>query len=477
MAKMETGQRSPPLLTAAEQLKVWHDDPIQAVRDLFGVEPDDWQADVLNAFKTENRICMKASKGPGKTAVLAWLCWIFMLTRPQVRILATSISKDNLADNLWTEMAKWQNESPLLLAKFTWTKTRIFSKDHEETWFMSARPWSRSADSVHQGQTLAGFHPEYGMVVLDEAGGIPDAVAATAEAALATGIEIKLVIAGNPTHLEGPIYRACTTEADLWYVKEITGDPDDPGRSPRVSVEWAREQIKKYGKDNPWVLVNVFGRFPPTQMNQLLGPDEVQAAMDRKIATSAYASMQKRIGVDCARYGDDENVIFPRQGRAAFVPTVMRNAATHELAARVIDAKLHWKSEQEFVDGTGGWGAGTIDCLIVAGHTPIEVQFAGKPIEETFYNKRSEMWWLMCDWVKTGGCLPNDAQLKKELCAPTYWLDKGKLRLEEKEQIKERLGFSPDKADALACTFALPDCFSTKGPGGPEEPQKVLIEE
>jgi putative ABC transport system substrate-binding protein len=55
---------------------------------------------------------------------------------------------------------------------------------------------------------------------------------------------------------------------------EITADPDDPRRSARVSAEWAREQIEKYGRDNPWVLVNVFGSFPPHSLDTLIGPDE-----------------------------------------------------------------------------------------------------------------------------------------------------------------------------------------------------------
>ena len=70
---------------------------------------------------------MKACKGPGKTAVEAWLAWNFLVTRDDPKIAATSITADNLADNLWAEMAKWQQRSPYLLtAHFEWTKTRIF---------------------------------------------------------------------------------------------------------------------------------------------------------------------------------------------------------------------------------------------------------------------------------------------------------------------------------------------------------------
>jgi len=204
-------------------------------------------------------MAMKACKGPGKTAILAWVSWLFLATRPHPKIAATSVSGDNLSDNLWSEMAKWQGKSKFLKEMFVWTKTRIFAKHHPETWFMSARSWSKAADPSKQADTLAGLHADYIMFILDEVGGIPDAIVATAEAALATGIECKLVMAGNPTQTSGPLYRACTKEKHLWWNISITSDPEDPKRTPRVSIEWAKQQIEKYGRDNPWVLVNAFG--------------------------------------------------------------------------------------------------------------------------------------------------------------------------------------------------------------------------
>ncbi len=129
---------------------------------------------------------MKACKGPGKTAVEAWLAWNFLLTRPHPKVAATSITADNLADNLWAEMAKWRARSPMLQRGFEWTKTRIFSRHHPETWWMSARSWAKTADSQQQGNTLAGLHADYVLFILDESGGIPDSVMASAEAALSS---------------------------------------------------------------------------------------------------------------------------------------------------------------------------------------------------------------------------------------------------------------------------------------------------
>ena len=111
-----------------EAFETWKKNPPRFVRNVFGVRPDAWQDAVLAAFPRHPRLAMKACKGPGKTTVMAWLAWNFLLTRPEPKIAATSVSGDNLADNLWAEMAKWQARSPMLTAMFEWTKTRIFNR-------------------------------------------------------------------------------------------------------------------------------------------------------------------------------------------------------------------------------------------------------------------------------------------------------------------------------------------------------------
>lgn len=447
-----------------DKLLLWRKNPRAFVEDpiIFNAKPDPWQAEDLEALPKFQRMGWKACKGPGKTAFLAWAAWWFLVCFPRPKIAATSISADNLSDNLWSEMATWQKKSQLLSEMFEWTKTRITNRESPEDWWMSARTWPKTADTNQQGNTLAGLHAEYLLFILDEVGGIPDAVMAAAEAGLAndhSGFKCKILMAGNPTHLEGPLYRACTTERDLWKIREITADPNDPMRTPRVSKQWAMEQIKKYGEDNPWVLVNVFGKFPPSSINTLIGPDLVSEAMSRRYKENIYAHMQRRLGVDVALQGDDRTVLFPRQGLMAFKPVELRTNEPADIAARVMMAKSKFHQEIDFVDATGGFGSGVISHLNMSGkdHTVQGVHFSGKAISEAYFNKRAEMWWEMCDWIKGGGRLPNIPSLAKELVAPTYTLKNGKFLIEPKDQIKARLGFSPDMADALALTFALPD--------------------
>jgi hypothetical protein len=439
---------------AAAKIKKWREDPVAFVREVFGAEPDDWQIEVLRAFPVNQRLAMQACKGPGKTCLLAWLVWNFLATRPQPKVACTSVTADNLADNLWTEIAKWQKKSPWLSRAFQWTKTKVQANESPETWWASARTWPRSADAQQQADTLAGLHADYILFVLDEVGSIPDSVMAAAEAALASGIECKLLIAGNPTMLSGPLYRAATKERKLWHLTTITGDPDDPRRSKRISAAWAREQIEKYGKDSPWVLVNVFGRFPPASINSLLGVEEVTAAMGRSYKPMDYDSQAKIIGVDVARFGDDLTVLFPRQGLCAMPPVELRNADTLQVAGRLALANKNWQPDANMVDGTGGTGAGVIDVARGLGIEVTEVNFSGSADNPKFFNRRTEMYFKLAAWVRSGGALPNVPELVADLTEPTYSFKGDKMILEPKDSIKERLGRSPDHGDALACTFA-----------------------
>lgn len=456
---------------AIEKLRDWREHPegaIHFVQDQFGATPDPDQRAALIAYQTSPRTAMKASKGTGKTTCLSWCCWHFLCVHEDSQIAATSITSDNLRDGLWKEMAVWQNRSPFLLRSFKWHKERIESTQalRAAVWWMAARSWSKSASTQEQSNALAGLHAKRMMFALDEMGGMPRAIMATAEAALTSlGIEggiCKLLGAGNPTNLEGPLYDACTTERALWNLIEMTGDPDNPKRSPRVSIQWARDQIKKYGRNSPWVKVNVFGEFPESSLNTLLGPDEITAAMLRHYRSDQYAWSQKRLGIDVARFGDDLSVIFPRQGLVAFRPVAMSHprdsAVSVDLASRIIMAKQKWGSEMELFDSTGGWAAGARDIMHAARLSPISIFYNSPAIDPKYANKRAEMWMLSAEWVKEkGGALPNVPELVGEGSIPQYTYVNGKLLIEPKEHVKERLGRSPNYWDALANTFAFPD--------------------
>lgn len=463
------------LAEGRSKLKRWHDDPVVFVRESFGATPDAWQEKALASCRDNPRTAMSACKGPGKSCTLAWLIWWFLSTRIDAQLIVLSVTADNLKDNLWKELSYWAQKAPILTKSFKITAERITSTIHPKTWWASARAFSQSADITQQANTLAGFHGAHIMVVLDEVGDYPDGVVVAAEAIFANeNIEAKLVVAGNPTDTQGPLYRITERDAKRWNVIYITGDPDDPYRSPRIGLEWAKQQIEDWGIDNPWVRVNVLGKFPQASADQLISQEVVRAAQQRRKIEHEYNKAARVWGLDPARFGDDEAVLFKRQGSYAWPAKTWRNKSGTDLASLVAAELLKADGANELPDtlfcDVGGQGAACYEHLVVLGwgHIVIPVDFGGSPDDERFLNKRAEMWWRLGDWLKTmQPQIPADQVLASEMPAPKFFYrvsgKRTKFVLESKDDMKKRGVTSPNRADALALTFAGPVAPRSRG--------------
>ena len=179
-------------------------------------------------------------------------------------------------------------------------------------------------------------------------------------------------------------------------------------------------------------------------------------ACARRYGGGEIAYAPKIIGVDPARFGADRSVIFRRQGLQAFAPRVLHKTDNMTLAAVTAREIEQFRPDAVFIDA--GCGGGVIDRLRSLGFAVTEINFGSAPLKAGQYaNKRAEMWGEMQAWLQSGGALPASAELKADLCGVRYSFDAaGRMKLESKEELKARTGRSPDLADALALTFALP---------------------
>lgn len=440
------------------------DGALAFVREQFLIEPDAWQRDMLLAFGAQDasgkamfkRLLAIACKGPGKTAVLAWLGWYFLATRPHCKVPCISITGGNLKDGLWAEFAKWQKRSPFLMAAFEWQAERIVNREHPSTWWASKRQYRADADPTQQANDIAGLHEDYLLWLIDECSDMPDGVVTAAEAALSGGTETRLVMCGNATRTDGPLWRACGIDSKRWHITRITGDPDDPKRSPRIDIEEARATIASRGREDYIVRVNILGLFPERQADKLLDMRDIEASQGRELGQSAYYREAKVMGCDVAHFGGDDCVIFPRQGLVCFKPKSFHGMDIPEFGDQIIKFIQTWDADGAFID-TIGMGQGTYDhCKRLGwGHLVHSVKNSNKATDfEHYENKRAETYDLAAQWVKKGGCLPKDPLLAQELSAPRYWFNKGRMCIEPKDDIKARLGRSPDRADAFVLTFA-----------------------
>ena len=172
------------------------------------------------------------------------------------------------------------------------------------------------------------------------------------------------------------------------------------------------------------------------------------------------------IGLDIARFGDDESVFCFRKGRVVERFEVFKKkdtVAIADIASRYLE-ELHPK--KLFMD-IGANGAGVYDILTDRGFAPqIKGIFFGAKASnpDRYVNKRAEMWDGILSFLSQDlpVLLPPDEMLFADLTSVNKKYDPmGRLQLESKEEIKKRLGRSPDRGDALALTFAAP-VYETK---------------
>ena len=182
------------------------------------------------------------------------------------------------------------------------------------------------------------------------------------------------------------------------------------------------------------------------------------------------------LGCDVARFGDDRTTIFVRRGPCLLKGREIRKMDTVEVATackdEAIEAARNFKSnlsddEQDKlaktfrikIDVTGGLGTGPHDTLKSWGYNSIPINSSEKAKDpEQYKNVRSELWFDMRNRAKEKRLdlsrLRKDIRerLERELSAPKYKAP-GQKVVEDKAQMKSRLGYSPDLADGANLTF------------------------
>lgn len=250
----------------------------------------------------------------------------------------------------------------------------------------------------------------------------------------------------------------------IW--KAVASNPDERTLVVKVNYydnPFCPEEMKylaeKCKQDNYDDYEHIWLGAPVAQGNtKLISAKDVRKAIEPKILKSDSPLV---IGVDVARFGDDKTVFCYRRGRLVVKLEARSGLSTVEVANYLMAEIRDLHPAKIFID-VGANGAGVYDILVDRGMGEIlvGVNFGGKAIyDDRYFNKRAEMWGEANEWLKQElpVQIPNDEELLDDLCSVNKKYDsKGRLQLESKEEVKKRIGRSPDRADAFVLTFAEP---------------------
>lgn len=450
---------------------------------------DPWQVWVLCAIRDRLltvdeaiQIAVCSGHGIGKSALVSIIILWAFTTLPDTLGVVTANTETQLKTKTWAALGKWFNLCWFMKDHFTLTATALLSKDpsRERTWRIDQVTWSEK-----NTEAFAGLHNEGKRVllVMDEASAIPDMIWEVAEGALTDAkTQIIWLVVGNPTRSTGR-FRECFTGgrfASSWLARAV--DSRDVAITNKKQInKW----VDGYGEDSDFVRIRVKGQFPRTGLMEFFSASEIEAAMTREVSTSISDPLA--IGVDVARFGANNSVIFPRKGRDARTITrkVYNGINTVELATRVYDTHVELRPDGIFIDG-GGVGGGVVDNVRNLHLFCQEVQFGGKDdvggttwgIQgERYANKRAAMYGALRAWLK-GGAIPNDPDLKRAMLAIRYSHNlRDEIILESKEDMLDdpnNSGLILDDLDALALTFAYP--LAAHARAGGEHPHAPVVE-
>lgn len=271
----------------------------------------------------------------------------------------------------------------------------------------------------------------------------PDAV----DAALSQTTNCRIDVS-TPNGAGNPFYRKRHSGRVSVFVFDWRDDP-------RKDQAWYDKQCREL---DPVVVAQEIDRdYTASVSNAWIAGDLVRACMQRGVAdVQAIGPLQ--IGVDVARFGDDKSCITFRKGRVVYPQINFGQCDVVDVAGRVSEAIRSWgeKPSQIAVD-TIGIGSGVADILRREfGRIVVDVNSSLRMSNGQDYNLRARMWRDMREFIKNGASLPNDPDLATDLTALQYEFRGGELLMESKENAKKRGIKSPDRADSLALTFAVP---------------------
>lgn len=442
----------------SKAINFYIDHPVEFAIDILKVQPTLEQQAVMNDVAKFPMVSVKSGHGVGKSALESWIIWWYISTRPYPKILCTAPTKHQLHDILWAEVSKWKRNSKSLDEDFEWTSEKIYLKGSQEEWFAIAR-------TSNKPDALQGTHAEHVLIIIDEASGVPDIVFEPVLGSMST-IDAKLLMCGNPTQLAGFFYESHTTKRELYKIHTIDGS-----KCERVDKNYVKTIIEMFGKDSDVYRVRVAGEFPKSNPDSFIGLDIIRT---EKKVIDVVESID--LGVDVARYGDDESVVATTYNKSQVERlNVFKHNDTMKLTGQIVNIIKMLNLKYPLITvrvkiDCDGLGVGVYDRLkevIVEKNLKakaIECHFGGKggkvsydePIE--YYNSTGIMWGTLRSKLKNNEItIPNNEELIKQITNRKYFINSdGTIKLERKEDMKKRNVHSPDRADAVVLSLYEP---------------------
>lgn len=413
---------------------------------------------------------MRSPHGTGKSATSSWLIWWFALTRDAMmydwKVVTTASAWRQLIKYLWPEVHKWGR-------RINWLKvgrSEPKAKAELSALMLKLRYGQAFAVASDRPDLIEGAHADHMLYLFDESKVIVDGTWDSAEGAM-TGKNAHWLAVSTPGVPAGRFYEIQQQRDGLrdWWTRHVT--LQEAIDAKRISLEWANSRLEQWGEQSAMYQNRVLGNFAQDEADAMIPLFWIELAIERfKQRYPSLVRSIEQIGLDVARKGGDNTVIALRVGSVILPLEKFGKIDTMEAAGLVVPY-LNLNPNLTVVVDIPGLGAGAYDRLtelypnseyLVEFHPQRKTEMRDATELLEFHNMYSAAWWTVREMLDPTNprklpellALPPDTDLPEELSTPTWKINSsGKIEIEQKEKFMERLGRSPDSADAvvMAC--------------------------
>lgn len=443
------------------QQKYW-DDPAGWVRDCIdwreneqGIAP--YQEEIMNALPEKRRVSARAPHGAGKSSLAAWTILWFADTRDgkDWKVATTASAWRQLTKYLWPEIHKWAR-------RIRWDVVgRAPYQQGKDLLEQSLKGKTGEAFAVASDNSdlIEGAHADHLLYMFDESKAIPVDTWDSAEGAFATG-ECYFLSISTPGELNGRFYDIQSRKPGYldWWVRHVT--LEECLDSGRISKEWAAARRKQWGETSAVYQNRVAGNFAASDEDGIIPLTYIERAIARwheRNDTKEWGPLT-RVSVDVGR-GGDPTVLARLHGMAIKAFEESNERTVMPVAGRV-KAILDANPAADAVVDVIGVGAGVVDRLrefknilgrVIAFVAGGKTVFKDRLNERGFVNNRAWAWWTVRELLEDDLIdLPPNDEMIGELTAPKYKeMSGGRIQVEDKEEIKKRIGRSTNYADTV----------------------------
>lgn len=463
----------------------------QFCRDILQIRLDWQQREIIKSIQHNRRVSVRSGNARGKdyVAAAAALCNLY-LRYPSKTILTAPTGRQVL-HIMMPEISKMYRNSLIPLGGELLTS--MIKIPGEAEWYLIG---FKAADKSIEA--WGGFHSPNIMIIVTEASGLEQITFNAIEGILPG--DSRLVLIFNPNRTMGEAFRS--TRSPLYKKFKLNSLKSVNVRAKKILIpgqvdwEWINEKVHKPGwtaeiresefnkslHDFKWegkyyrpsdlFLVRVLAEFPREASDVLIPLSWIEEANQRWIKIKETESLDiirgdLKIGVDVAGMGRDYTVFAYRRKNFVEGFETMFNAEKSETIHMQVSGKIHNELKKEgmaFID-TIGEGAGVYARNMELGDRVINCKgsYSAQGLtdlteEREFFNMRAYLHWALRDCLNPAFginfALPPNDELMQELVEMRFEVkSNGKIIIEDKKKIKERIGRSPDYTDALINTF------------------------